>query len=316
MAADRAIRRRLVAVVGPTASGKTELAVGLAELIAGELVSADSRQAIAEIAVGVCKPAADELRGVPCHGLDWRHLGEPFTAVDFVGRADPVLEDVWGRGRVPIVVGGTGLYVRALLRGYDFGRTPPQASRATPTPLAGADLLGHDVAELMRLAPEVGERVDLNNPRRVVRALELARAGLSASQRTRDWSAVQIGCRVDPGRLRARIASRAERIMGPELRAEVAALLDAGHSVEAIRGAAIGYAEALAWMAGDCTRGQAVQELTSRTWRYARAQRTWLRSEPAVVWIDAEMDIQGMVAACRSILDSHWDQEQASTTPP
>ncbi|MHB1525616.1 MAG: tRNA (adenosine(37)-N6)-dimethylallyltransferase MiaA [Candidatus Dormibacteria bacterium] len=309
MAADRGACRRLVAVVGPTASGKTALAVGLAELIAGELVSADSRQAIAEVAVGVCKPTADELHGIPCHGLDWRHLGEPFTAVDFVRRADPVVEDVWGRGRIPIVVGGTGLYVRALLRGYDFGRTPPRADRSTPTPLADAEALGRDVAELMRLAPDVGERVDLQNPRRVVRALELARAGFAPSEQARDWSAVQIGCRVEPGRLRARIESRAERLMGPQLRAEVATLRDAGYSVETIRGAAIGYAEVLAWMAGDCTREQAAQDLANRTWRYARAQRTWLRSEPGVVWIDAEMDIQGMVATCRSLLESRWDQE-------
>lgn len=301
--------RRLVAVVGPTASGKTELAVALAESLAGELVNADSRQALAEVAVGVCKPTSEELRGIPCHGLAWRHLGQPFTAVDFVQRADPVLEAVWGRGRIPIVAGGTGLYIRALLSGYDFGRVSPPAGESGRAPLPDPNTLKENIAELTRLAPEMAQRVDLHNPRRVGRALELARAGASPSRLAPVWSAVKIGCRVEPGGLRARIQSRAERIMGPELQAEVAGLLQAGYSAETIGGAAIGYAEALAWMAGDCSREQATQELASRTWRYAKAQRTWLRSEPGVVWIDADMDIQGMLATSRSLLESRWHQE-------
>jgi len=300
--------RRLVAIVGATASGKTELAVALAESLGGELISADSRQAIAEVAIGVCKPTAAELRGIPCHGLDWRHLGQPFTAVDFVQLAKPVLEQVWQRERVPIVVGGTGLYVRSLLGGYDFGRVPPPRS-AVGSVVDGSRELGELVAELTQLVPNAGDRVDLRNPRRVRRALELAQAGSRSSQTVPDWSTVQVGCQVAPESLRHRIEVRADRIMGEGLRAEVRQLLAAGYSSALIGGAAIGYAEALAWMAGECSREQAAQALASRTWRYARAQRTWLRSQPGVVWIDADVDIQGMVAACRSLLESSWAQE-------
>ncbi len=97
--------------------------------------------------------------------------------------------------------------------------------------------------------------------------------------------------------------------MGDPLRAEVAGLLAAGYSATTIAGAAIGYAEALAWMAGESSREQAAQAVANRTWRYARAQRTWLRAQPGVVWIDADMDIQGMVAACRPVLQARWGQE-------
>ncbi|NNM96340.1 MAG: tRNA (adenosine(37)-N6)-dimethylallyltransferase MiaA [Candidatus Dormibacteraeota bacterium] len=301
--------RRLLAVVGATATGKTELAVALAESISGELISADSRQAIAEMAIGVCKPTPQELHGVPCHGLSWRHLGQPFTAVDFVQRAEPVLAQVWAAGRTPIVVGGTGLYIKALLSGYDFGRVPPAPRDADAGASCPSSTLRSLVAELTELIPDAYRRVDLRNPRRVQRALELARAGAQASQEAPAWSVVQLGCQVDTTELRSRIQRRAERLMGDPLRAEVAGLLAAGYSATTIAGAAIGYAEALAWMAGESSREQAAQAVANRTWRYARAQRTWLRAQPGVVWIDADMDIQGMVAACRPVLQARWGQE-------
>jgi len=301
--------RKLLAVVGATATGKTELAVALAELISGELISADSRQAIAEIAIGVCKPTPEELRGIPCHGLSWRHLGQPFTAVDFVQQAEPVLAQVWAAGRTPIVVGGTGLYVKALLSGYDFGRLPPAPLGTDGEASRGPTTLDSLVAELTELVPDASERVDLLNPRRVKRALELARAGARASQVAPAWSVIQLGCQVEADQLRRRIQRRAERIMGDALRTEVAGLLTAGFAQSTIADAAIGYAEALAWMAGELSREQATAALAHRTWRYARTQRTWLRSQPGVVWIDAAMDIQGMVAACRPVLESGWGQE-------
>jgi tRNA dimethylallyltransferase len=306
-----ATRGRLVAVVGATCSGKTGLAIALAEALQGELVNADSRQAIAEVSVGVCKPTPLELRGVSCHGLDWRHLGEPFTVADFVTRARTCLADLWHRRRLPILVGGTGLYVRALLEGFDFGGVGPASEVGFTSSGYGETASSMEVAALLALDPGMASRVDLRNPRRVTRALEMARAGAEPSRAGPGWDAVRIGCRVDPEILKARIRARSELIVGPALQAELEALLALGYTPSTIAGAAIGYAEALAWSQAQCTKEVAVERLVARTWKYARTQLTWLRTEPGLVWIDASEDTKGMVAACRAALDSSWQQEHS-----
>ncbi len=275
--------RLVVAIMGPTAAGKTALAVSLARALGGELVNADSRQAIAELAVGVCKPGPVELGEVTCHGLDWRHLGDRFTVANFVHRAAQQLDDCWSRGRVPILVGGSGLYVRALLEGFDFGASGQVAETRSPAAVPDLDRALH---ELRRLAPQRYLEVDRRNPRRVGRALELARSGVVASRRTTAWEAIRIGCGVAPQTLRDRIEKRSEEIVGPGLHREVEELLRAGFPASLIAEAAIGYREALAWMAGQITRDSAVARVKQRTWRYARTQMTWLRKEPDLVWID------------------------------
>ncbi len=284
--ADRAAtvtaRPAVVAVVGPTATGKTRLAVALAERLDGELVNGDSRQAIAELRVGVAKPEGLELRGIPCHGLDWRHLGEPFTAHDFVIRAEAALQGVAERGRVPILVGGTGLYLRALLRGYDFGGVPPREDRGAAADGPPVEALA---AELERLAPARAIRTDLRNSRRVVRALELARAGADAGRLRHPWPAVWLGRALSAAALRQRIERRSEWLVGPALLAEVATLLASGVAPGVRADVAIGYREAIDWRDGRCGREEAVARVAQRTWRYARRQRTWFRSEPQVQWV-------------------------------
>ncbi len=271
----------MILVVGPTASGKTALAVALAERLGGELVNADSRQMIADLDVGVVKPTPAELRGIPCQGLDWRRLGAPFTAFDFVERARDAICAIAGRGRVPILVGGTGLYLRGLVRGFDFGQLPASGPRGGHSPGAGSASPG----ELARLAPEVAARTDLRNPRRVERALELVRAGAAPRELGEPWPAVWIGRRLSPAALRARIDRRTEWLLGPRLHAEVDRVLAAGVAPDVLADAAIGYAEALAWRAGTIGREEAVARVALRTWRYARRQRTWLRREPGVGWV-------------------------------
>lgn len=303
-------RPRLVAVMGPTASGKTALAVSLAEALGGELVNADSRQAIRELAVGVCKPTSEELRGIPCHGLDWRHLGEPFTVAEFAARARSALEEIWARGNLPLVVGGSGLYVRSLLAGFDFGGVPPAEGGAQAEgDYDGA--LSPEASELTRISPDLASRVDLRNPRRVSRALQLARAGATPDRSDSGWVAVKVGCRVEPQELRRRIRERAQRILGFELRLELERLLAAGHARPQLAAAAIGYAEALAWMDGTCSWEQALERLELRSWRYARAQATWLRSEPELAWVEAGGSADKTLSGCLGLLEDHWNRELA-----
>ena len=282
----------VLAVMGPTASGKTQLAAGLCRELGGDMVNADSRQAIAELEVGVCKPTSAELRGVVCHGLDWAHLGEPFSAGRYRQLAASTIGDLQDLGRIPVVVGGTGLYVRALLDGFDFGGVPPGKERPT-LPAENPEVL----AELTRLDPERAAAIDISNPRRLVRAVELARAGTRASRAAPRWRSLRLGCRIGPDQLRRRVEERSDRLMGEPLAAEVRSLVARGYPPALVASAAIGYAEAVDWVAGRCSRREAAERLAARTWRYARAQMTWLRSEPSVVWIDAGTGLEEMVSA-------------------
>ncbi len=295
-----------VAVMGPTASGKTRLAVALAREIGAELVNADSRQAIAELSIGVCKPTSEELSGVVCHGLMWSHLGRPFSVAEYRAQAAASVENVIRRGRTAIVVGGTGLYVRALFSGFDFGAVAPTTSRGVGGESAKEDGPPAMAAarELRCLDPERATLTDMNNPRRVNRALELARAGAHPSHALPTWDAVKLGCRVSPPALRRRIESRSDQLMANPLLTEVRELQSLGFSKEVVRHSAIGYAEALDWSEGRCQRDEAVERVVVRTWRYAKAQMTWLRSEPNLVWVDAEESSEAMVDQCIAAMEA------------
>jgi tRNA dimethylallyltransferase len=303
-AADDIALQRVLAVMGPTASGKTQLAVSLARKIQGELINADSRQSLAELAVGVCKPTSVELQGVPCHGLGWSELGVPFSAAAFRQRASSAMAGIWERGRIPVVVGGTGLYIRALLGGFDFGGVgpDPDRQRSISSGKDEAAVAAGATRELVMLDPERASAVDLRNPRRVLRAAELARAGVTAGQVSSSWITEKFACRVSPAQLRERIAIRSDHLMAEPLAKEIEELVGRGFSPALLARSAIGYAEALDWSAGRCTRQQAVGRVISRTWRYARAQMTWLRSEPGLTWVDAEASPKEMVNRCLATL--------------
>lgn len=296
-------RAPVLAVMGPTAAGKTRLAVELAVWCGGELVNADSRQAIAELEVGVCKPSQAELRGVSCAGLDWAHLGRPFSAAEFRHLAEPVVGDILRRHRPAILVGGSGLYLRSLMEGFDFGNLGGR-DRAGDHELAAEDLANAH-SELDRLAPSWAADVDRANPRRVLRAAQLARAGTEPRLEPPGWPVLKLGCRVEPAELKARIRQRSERLLGDALRREVEDLLGKGFTGAQLGAAAIGYAEAVEWIEGGCSREQALERLERRTWHYARAQMTWLRRERDLVWIDGAGSFGDMVSAAKSAWG--WD---------
>ncbi|MGH7609246.1 MAG: tRNA (adenosine(37)-N6)-dimethylallyltransferase MiaA [Candidatus Dormibacteria bacterium] len=280
--------------MGPTASGKTRLVVALARALGGEVVNADSRQAIAELRVGTCKPGSQEQQGVPHHGFDWRHLGQPYSVAEYTARAQPLIATLLEDGRAPLVVGGTGLYLRALLRGFDYGNTAP-GPRAVP----GEAEPRRDRLQIVRAQRELSRRgrlpaspAERANPRRLVRALELARAGRAAHEHGSEWPSLRLVCVVEPETLRSRIAQRSQALVGPSLCREVDDLLQAGFAEVTLAAAAIGYAEVLAWRAGRCSQAEAVAGVRRRTWRYARAQMTWLRKEAGAIRIDASAPLE------------------------
>jgi tRNA dimethylallyltransferase len=310
----------LLVITGPTATGKTPLAVAVAECLgATELVNADSRQVIRGLSVGTCAPSAAELRGVPCHLLGVRDPAEPFTVAAWLRLARPVVEDIHGRDALPLVVGGTGFYIGALVDGLDLAEVEPDpvtrewrfALAERPEGLAGL------AAELGRRDPDGAAGVDLRNPRRVVRALEIldAHGTLAARGRSGPLPATQLALDAAPELHRRLVEERSRRLLGDgALLAEVEAALGRGVSRAALDAAGIGYREALAVRDGLCGVDDAVDRLVRRTLRYAKAQRTWFRRDPRIRWM--ERDARPVDRLAGEVIDAlHQDARSGERLP-
>ncbi len=279
---------RLLAIVGPTATGKTPLAVAVAERLGGaELLNADSRQVIRGLHVATCTPVAADLRGIALHLTALRDPGEPFSVADWVDAARATLLDLERRGALPVLVGGTGLYVSALVDGLDLARVPPDPEARTRRAAQPVEELA---AELRRRDPAAAAAVDLRNPRRLIRALEILDARGSTLQQSRGTTApvpaTLVGLDAPRDLHEALIEQRARAMF------EAGALLDEVHSAlgrgvtrGALDSAGIGYREALAVIDGQVTTEQAAALVAQRTRRYAKAQRTWFRRDRRIRWL-------------------------------
>lgn len=284
----------IFAVVGPTATGKTALAARLARRLGrAELLNADSRQVLRGLRIGTNRPGPDDLAGVACHLLGITEPGEPFSVADWLAAARSCLAELDGRGVGPIVVGGTGLYVRALLDGLELAGDPPDPVRraALNARAASPEGLAELADELRRRDPGGAAGVDLRNPRRVVRALEIVEACGSLAGRRGSGiprPSIRIGLDAPVELHRAWIAERAGRMMAGGLLEETATALARGVSSEALDGAGIGYREALAVLDGKLSPATAIAEIARRTARYAKAQRTWFRADRSIFWFQRE----------------------------
>jgi tRNA dimethylallyltransferase len=290
----------IVVVAGPTGSGKSALAVELARRVDGEIVNADSQQLYRHLDVGTAKPTAAERAAVPHHLLDVAEPGEGMDAARFGALADGAIAAIEARGRLALVVGGTGLYLRALLHGVVEapGRDPALRARLE----AEAVALGRPAlhARLARVDPGAASRIRPNDLVRVVRALEIAAGGLTQSalhdahafrpQRHRAFFLA-----IDPPRLelRARLEARVEAMFAGGL------LEEADWLVERFGGALparlpIGYAEAVEVRGGRLALDEAIRRVQAAHRQYARRQMTWLRREPDVEWLVPPVDAEAL----------------------
>ena len=281
----------LVGIVGPTASGKTDLALALARRVDAEILVADSRQVYRGMDIGTAKPDAAARRGVPHHLLDLVRPDEPFTVADWVDRARRVVPDVHRRGRLPMLVGGTGLYVEALVEGHDYASQPwsPEHRDALTAELE-ADGLAPLAERLARLDPDTAGRTDLRNPRRVLRALERVLAGPSGAPGATpyDGPIVLVGLSRPRSVLYARIDRRAcwlFEIGG--LIDEVRALREAGYGPELRPMTGHGYAEAGNVLDGRWGTEEAIDVTARRTRQYAKRQLGWFGRDRRIVWLPA-----------------------------
>jgi tRNA dimethylallyltransferase len=284
----------LVVIAGATATGKTALAIELAEaLIAtgrpAEIISADSRQVYRGMDIGTAKASAAERARVPHHGLDLVDPDEPFSVADFATHVREALGAIDERGGVAILAGGTGLYLRAIARGVDTDALP-----SDPTIRAGVerDLKTEGLAPLVErlrtIAPTAAARVDLRNPRRVVRALEIAEiVGDAAPPEPRGYpgEVTWLGLTLDPAEHRRRIETRARTQFDAGLLEEARVLRERfDPALPAF--SAIGYREAWSVLDGQTTLAEAIALDAQRNVAFAKRQRTWFRAEPDVTWLD------------------------------
>ena len=282
----------IIGIVGPTASGKTDLALALARTWPVEVLVADSRQVYRGMDIGTAKPAAAERAVTRHHLLDLADPDQPFTVAQWVERARALLPEVAERGRISMLVGGTGLYLAALLDGHDYASQPwspdLRARLAGEFEAEGLDALA---GRLGRLDPDVAGRTDLRNPWRVLRALERAEArggGATVASRPYEGRVAVIGVSRPRDVLYRRIDERATHLFASGLLDEVRGLLNAGYAPELRAMTGHGYSEAVRHLAGEWSLEQAIEVTARRTRQYAKRQLTWFRRDPRVMWLAAD----------------------------
>ena len=285
----------LLVIAGATATGKTGLSITVARAyaadgIAAEIISADSRQVYRGLDIGTAKASVDDRAGIPHHGLDLVDPEQPFTLADFTTHALDALAGIAERGALAILVGGTGLYLRAVARGIDTTALPSDAAiRASLEEDLARDGLEPLVTRLRATAPGRAARTDLRNPRRVVRALEIVELeGDRETPPPRGYAGLAewIGLRLDHATHREWIATRAQNQFEAGLIEEAQGLRDRfDPALPAF--SAIGYREAWAVLDGTMTTEQAIAEDARRNVGFAKRQRTWFRSEPDIKWLEA-----------------------------
>ena len=277
---------RVIAVVGPTAAGKSALSLELARELGGEVVNADSMQLYRGMDIGTAKLTTGERLGIPHHVLDIWSVSEPASVAEYQRLARAAIDDIAARGKVPLLVGGSGLYVRAVLDEFEFPGTEPEVRARLEAELAaGAPL--HE--RLRERDPEAAAKILPSNGRRIVRALEVIEmTGRPFAASLPDpkpyYDAVQIA--VDRDDLDERIALRVDLMWAAGLLDEVRALAGQGLRDGRTASRALGYQQALAELDGEMTGAEARDETTRATRRFVRRQRSWFRRDPRITWMD------------------------------
>ena len=302
----------LIVIVGPTAAGKTAVSIALAERLEGEVVSADSRYLYRGMDIGTAKPTAEEMRGIPHHLIDVADPEETWSLAVYQRQAYQVIDAIHSRGKLPILVGGTGQYVRAIIEGW---RIPPQA----PDPglrealNRWAEEIGAEAfhARLRRLDADAADLIDYRNVRRVVRAMEVIfHTGERFSDLRRKqecpYMPILLGISREREELYQRIDQRIDLMLADGLVAEVAGLLAAGYAPDLPTMSAIGYGEIIQYLQGEISLEEAVALIKRNTRVFVRRQANWFKpDDPRIQWFEAEDD---MVDRMEKEIRSHLNE--------
>jgi tRNA dimethylallyltransferase len=287
--------KKVIAIVGPTGVGKSELAVFLGEKLNGEIVNFDSLQFYKELNIGTAKPGEEERKRVPHHLYDLLELDEEFNAAKFVEIADNLIKEIWERGKIPILVGGTGLYLRAFEYGL-FSIEVPKEIRGTLRKRADQDLSSL-YEELKRLDPEYAQKISPKDKVRITRALEVIYAsGKPISYFHKEnpffgkkrYNLIKIGLILPRKELYEKINLRVIKMIEKGWIEEVKNLLEKGYSPELKPFKAIGYKYIIQYLQGKISLERAIELIQRDTRRYAKRQLTWFKKEPDIYWFNPD----------------------------
>lgn len=303
----------IICIAGPTASGKTALAVELAKELNGEVVSCDSMQVYRRMDIGTAKPTPDEMQGIRHHMLDVAEPEEDFSVSRYCCLAAPIVDDIVARGKTAVIAGGTGLYMDSLIRGNDFAPFPSTGVREQLD--AEADSRGIQVLfdRLKSIDPEAAGKLHLSDRKRIIRALEVyletgetitahnRKTQLIPPRYTPIWLGLDFENRAD---LYRRIDLRVGMMLEAGLVEEIRSLLDSGIPEKCTAMQAIGYKEFVAALDGQCTIEEAADQVRQSSRRYAKRQLTWFRRNPSMHWLIRHpgQDAAEILEAARQVL--------------
>ena len=290
---------KIICIAGPTASGKTALAVAMAKQLDAEVISCDSMQIYRGMDIGTAKPTREEMDGIVHHMLDVADPGEDFSVSRYCRLADPILQDILARGKTAIIAGGTGLYMDALIRGNSFAPCPSTGMREKLE--AEADVIGMDamLEKLRAIDPDAAAKLHTADRKRIIRALEvyletgmtITEHNLMTQQLPPKYTPVWFGLEdQDRADLYARIDRRVDAMLEADLLDEIRTLLSTGISPKCTAMQAIGYKEFVAVLQGSGTLEEAAASVKQASRHYAKRQLTWFRRNPGMHWLRRNKD--------------------------
>lgn len=302
----------VIAVCGPTASGKTAVGVELALRLGGEVVSADSMQIYKGLAISTAKPSPEEMRGVPHHLMDFLEPDEPFSVADYVKMARECISDIRSRGKLPIIVGGTGLYINSLIDNISFDHIVSDDSLRKELEEEAVKMGKEHMHEKLRsLDPQAAESIHPNNVIRVIRAIEMCllsgRTGSENREESRKKQSPYEPCMIgltcfDRQVLYDRINRRVDKMFEDGLEAEVRAVYEKYKLRTAFN--AIGFKEMIPYFEGECSLEEAADKIKQESRHYAKRQLTWFRRDVRITWVDTANSEQfdGIISNCLNIV--------------
>ncbi len=292
-------KQKLIVLIGPTAVGKTQTSIELAKAFQAEIISGDSMQIYKGMDIGTAKITEEEMSGIPHHLIDIKNADESFSVAEFQRMVREKISDIHSRGKLPMIVGGTGLYIQSVLFDYHFTETPGDEEYRKELERQAEEYGKERLhAELVKIDPDAARSIHPNNIRRVIRALEIFHCtGKTMSEYQKEqqhellYDTAIVGLTMDRDRLYERINYRVELMMKAGLLEEVKRFYDSGlRDVQSIQ--AIGYKELYDYFDGKVTEQEAVENLMQNSRRYAKRQLTWFRNKMDVKWFDVTGEVE------------------------
>ncbi len=302
-------RKPLIVVLGPTATGKSDLAVAIAKKFNGEVISADSRQVYKGLDIGTGKITEKEMVGIPHHILDVADPKKRFSVAEYKKLAEQALSEIYSRNRVPVICGGTGFYIEAVIDGVELPSAPPN-------PDLRMELNGKSAEELMimleTIDPDRAHEIDPNNKRRVIRAIEIAQMLGKVpriSKKESVYDLIMIGLNAPVPELRKRISDRLHRRIKQGMIEEAKYLYAGGLSYEKMEELGLEYRYLAKYLKGELDLEHMIQKLNTEIWRYSRRQMTWFKRDSRVTWFSPDEDAKVMALIKKSL-----EKEKSSVT--